>query len=461
MNLTIISSYPDEITVSQLKKRAEEMGVTAQVKTISLESIATGAIHEVLTENVLWRQSAIGPSGLSIGRGLLNGRVAINSGLYIMPETANKFFQQQFLRNSPLARYAIPTFYANNIDHLAQLVRKGYLTFPLVSKPVTGTSGIGVEYLESLEEAQEKIKQWSGQVFQSYIENDGEWRVFVVGGAAIGAMRKVAAEGEMFNYVPSGAHISSEEDWEVKSALYKIATEVTSLFHLELNGVDIVRDKHTGKFYIFEVNSSPGWQNGFDRVTGVDVPREIIQWFIDKNALLSTTEPYKTIESYLTSRKPSLSPGENSILMSILSPYSSAVQRENPSYLSHFSPVEAIEMHRRSSPLSQSEGVVDKLIKSNNDPALYEQVDNTLASHYFDLNINEKLQACYLMRLQNKLSRYEQLTIQEAEKNVSWAGNFIMGYSDTSTTGMEYTHSLNDCYFATALYCALQYMRNY
>lgn len=300
LHLSIVSSNPDETTVAQFKKKADQLGINSRIVDITLDDIATGKADEKLGNAVLWRLSSLGPSGNGAGWELLKGRISVNTGLYIMPEIGNKYFQQQIIQYSDLQEFAIPTFYVGSYQKLALLIDQELLSYPVVLKPVHGSSAQGVTYIEDDQQARAHT-QWDGFVAESYIENDGEWRVFVVGGVATGAMKKVAAPGRKFNLVSPGAQISSEKDDVTRDRLYDIATKVASLFHTELNGVDIVRDKQTGEYKIFEVNVSPGWQNKFDITTGEDIPARVLEWFSERFSAASSLTG-QLISSYMVRR---------------------------------------------------------------------------------------------------------------------------------------------------------------
>ncbi|GEM_PF-4427786 len=324
MHVTIVSSRRDEVTVAQFKEKADALGIGASVEPVTLDDIASGRANEMLGNCVLWRLSSLGPSGNGAGYGLMDGRISINSALYVMPEIGNKYFQQQVLLHSPLSAYAVPTYYTGSYEKLEELINAGLLEYPVIIKPVHGASSRGVVHLK--DEAQARTHQdWGGYIAEPYIENRGEWRVFVVGGVATGAMKKVAAPGKKINHVEPGALVHAEVDEMVRDELYDIATRVSSLFHMELNGVDIVRDRRTGKLYILEVNVSPGWQNRFDRTTGEDIPARVFEWF-DERFTKDEHGLAVAIHRYLTRRSYRLPLIDEFILIDILHDYSPAIK---------------------------------------------------------------------------------------------------------------------------------------
>jgi len=412
MKLTIVSSRPDETTVAQFKAKADELGIAASVIPITQADIATKDILHKLGDCVLWRLSALGPAGNAAGYGFMEGRISINSGLYVMPEIASKFFQQQLLSHSALSEYSIPTFYANNFEELNAFVERGLLSYPMVGKPVNGTSGAGVALIHTVEEAKTRTV-WGGYIYEPYIANDGEWRVFVVGGVATGAMKKIAEEGKDFNFVTSGAKIHSEEDPETRDTLYDLATKAASLFHLELTGVDIVKDRNTGRFYIFEVNTSPGWQNGFDRVTGENIPTEVMNWFSERFAA-KTQSMQSSVKTYLLNRVKRLPGRDQALLHSILS---GEWQEEG---------AEPLETRER-----------------------------LIRGVFFKTSLEEKLAFAYAACRAEYATDLKETILQEAENSISWAGNFLVDASTQTTTGATTTHTLLQNYRASALYCAI------
>lgn len=311
--LTIIHTGKPERTLDEFVDTAQHIGVNVEVVRITDDLIASGAVEE-LGQGILWRLSNIDIGGVAAFYSAIGDKETINPALYKFPQLADKFFQQNMLLYSSLRDYHINTLRVNGAWPAKKYVEAGELSFPFVAKPARGFSGNGVKLVNTPEDL---ASIGNSFVAQPYIPNDGEWRVFVVGGVGIGAMRKVAGEGKPFNFVTSDAHIYNEEDPTVLSELNKIACRAASFFSLGCTGVDIVRNYETNEYKIFEVNLAPGWQNGWDTVTGESVPKEVISWYQERWDL-DPAQPVAAFRKYLNNRITRLTPGTQEKVTGIL-----------------------------------------------------------------------------------------------------------------------------------------------
>ncbi|MDR3297772.1 MAG: hypothetical protein LBT19_00090 [Candidatus Nomurabacteria bacterium] len=339
--LTIIHTGKPERTLDELVDYGERMGINVEVVRISDDLIASGAIEE-FGDGILWRLSDIDIGGAAAFYSAIEDKETINPALYKFPQLADKFFQQSMLRYSSLRNHYIDTLRVNGAWPAKKYVEAGKLRYPFVVKPARGYSGNGVKLIKSPADLASISNNF---VAQSYVPNTGEWRVFVVGGVGIGAMRKVAADGQPFNFVTSDAHIFCEDDPEVLSELNKIACRAASFFSLGCTGVDIVRNKNTGEYKIFEVNLSPGWQNGWDTVTGESVPKEVMSWYQERWNL-DPNNSIDALRNYLNNRITRLTPNTQEKVKAIMSGNLSEDVKNNLS--EHKA---KIELHHKISPL--------------------------------------------------------------------------------------------------------------
>ena len=154
-------------------------------------------------------------------------------------------------------------------------------TYPLILKPVSGSYGKGIflceniDQLTDLAEMMEFFKDPNVNVIiQEFVSGSRgkDVRVLVVGGRPIGAMLRTAAEGKFKANYTTGGQI---ELFELNQAIEQLSVECAKLLELEIAGVDILFD---GDHYrICEVNSSPGF-NGFEKATGINIPKEIFNY---------------------------------------------------------------------------------------------------------------------------------------------------------------------------------------
>ncbi|MDR2063353.1 MAG: ATP-grasp domain-containing protein [Candidatus Nomurabacteria bacterium] len=313
MKLTIIHTGKPERTLDELVRCGENFGFAVEVLKITKDIIQFNQIDEKIGDAVLWRLSDIGFDGVAIFQPTLIDKITINPAMSVFPETASKFFQQGVLLYSDLSDYHVDTFVIANKDDVKKYISIGKLKYPVVVKPSRGASSKGLGFIKNAEELEMAVV--SGLV-QPYIESDAEWRVFVVGGVSIGAMRKVARQDQVFNS-SEGAIFSKEEDETTLQEINKLACRASSLFLSGCNGVDIIREKQSGKYKILEVNLAPGWQNGWDRVTGEDVPREVMQWYLERYEMRKMPL-HEAIERYLRGRLGRLTKGKQADILGIL-----------------------------------------------------------------------------------------------------------------------------------------------
>lgn len=149
--------------------------------------------------------------------------------------------------------------------------------YPLITKPFEGTQGSGLMLFETpltmksaLTAFWDMGKNFIAQEFSP--EASGrDIRVLVVGGSVIGAMERVAAEGDFRANLHRGGHArairASEE-------IAEIAVRATSALGLGISGVDLLR--LGGELVVLEVNPSPGFE-GFEQATRLDVARVMIK----------------------------------------------------------------------------------------------------------------------------------------------------------------------------------------
>lgn len=142
---------------------------------------------------------------------------------------------------------------------------------PLVIKLLEGTQGKGVVLAETRKAAESVINAFKSLhaniLVQEFIkEAQGcDIRCFVVDGKVVGAIERVAAEGEFRANLHLGG---SARAVKITPQERKMAVKAAKTMGLLVAGVDIIRSKSGPK--VLEINSSPGLQ-GIEEVTGKDI----------------------------------------------------------------------------------------------------------------------------------------------------------------------------------------------
>jgi len=150
--------------------------------------------------------------------------------------------------------------------------------YPLIIKPISGTMGKGIYKAKSRTGALKifRKKELQGLLIQRDLEIKNDLRIFVVGNKCLGAMKRIAPEGDFRSNVAVGA---TTEKFELTKDLEDLAVKAARAMGYEICGVDVMFKDH--KPYILEVNRTPQFR-GFMKTFKISVPEEILRFAISK-----------------------------------------------------------------------------------------------------------------------------------------------------------------------------------
>jgi RimK family alpha-L-glutamate ligase len=145
-----------------------------------------------------------------------------------------------------------------------------------IIKPIFGSLGHGMVRVSEPEVARRIVRslEQTRTVFyvQRAIDHGGrDIRVFVVGGAVLGAIERHAPEGEWRTNVAIGG---APKPFELPEAWAQVAVRAAAAVGADYAGVDLLPSRD-GQVFVLEVNGIPGWE-GFQKATGVDVAAAIV-----------------------------------------------------------------------------------------------------------------------------------------------------------------------------------------
>lgn len=151
---------------------------------------------------------------------------------------------------------------------------------PLVLKPLFGSQGQGVRKLTAVDSLPVPMQQFIDGVYylQAFIRCAGEshdYRVFVVNGKAIAAMKRTGAG--WVNNVAVGGRC---EPVNLGDRMADLAVRAAAAVNIDYCGVDIV-EAYDGELYVLEVNSIPAWR-GLQSVTDVNIAEVLVRDFLEK-----------------------------------------------------------------------------------------------------------------------------------------------------------------------------------
>jgi ribosomal protein S6--L-glutamate ligase len=149
---------------------------------------------------------------------------------------------------------------------------------PLIIKLLEGTQGLGVVLAENDKAAESVLEAFHGLkarvIVQEFIKEamGADIRVFVVGGAVVGAMKRQAKEGEFRSNLHRGG---TAELIELTDEEETMAIKAAKAMGLGVAGVDLLQSARGP--LILEVNSSPGLE-GIEKATGQNIAGKIIKY---------------------------------------------------------------------------------------------------------------------------------------------------------------------------------------
>lgn len=139
---------------------------------------------------------------------------------------------------------------------------------PLVSKPLFGSQGNGICLVRcgaDLPDADSVDNVWYLQRFVGErLDTATDFRVFVVDGVAVAAMRR-SAPGLLANVAQGGQCHAAVAEGELK----RLAEGAVASLQMAYAGVDLMRDAG-GNWWLIEVNSIPAWR-GLQGVSPIDI----------------------------------------------------------------------------------------------------------------------------------------------------------------------------------------------
>ena len=201
--------------------------------------------------------------------------IPVTTSAFGLVHSRDKFRAGQFLASKGIAVPKTLSFASQrNIDDAI----RGVGGYPFILKNLKGTQGKAVFLINDVDKAHRKLGKYIRKrkpfLIQEFIKESkgSDLRCFVVGGKIVGAMRRVAANGEFRANIHAGGR---GEAVKLTNEECEMAINAAQLLQLPIAGVDILRsDKGP---LLLEVNSSPGLQ-GIEKATGNNIAAEIIRY---------------------------------------------------------------------------------------------------------------------------------------------------------------------------------------
>lgn len=155
-----------------------------------------------------------------------------------------------------------PRTYAQwNGSDLSRFVIERQLEFPLIVKASMGTMGADNHLVHTVGELEAVLHDTKEPfVVQEMVENDGDYRVLLLGGAQPFVFWRPRIEGSHLSNTSKGS--VPDKSVSLDARALEIARRVQSIVKRTVVGVDIMQNKQSGAWVVLEANTNPALATG-------------------------------------------------------------------------------------------------------------------------------------------------------------------------------------------------------
>ncbi len=287
IDLLIFTGHPKAYAIKRLFEEAKRLGLKSEVvyygdldfsvKTGKVEVILKGQrlpVPEIAIFRTPGLHAKFGPQKGFLRRLFVHQGVRVlNQERFLSRERTDKI--NQYFKMAEANLPIVPSRIFGSAKELEKIT-----DYPVIIKHLGGSQGRNVFKVGSLDEAQRiftETQHVSDFLVQPFLPGGKDIRVIVLGGRALGAMRRVAQRGEFLTNFSVGGRVENydlSEDPEAKA----LAEKVANLFKVDYTGVDLMKDDQ-GNWLILEINNSAQFE-GFEKATGINVAKAIVEYLL-------------------------------------------------------------------------------------------------------------------------------------------------------------------------------------
>ncbi|PSL31680.1 carbamoyl-phosphate synthase large subunit [Planomicrobium soli] len=195
-----------------------------------------------------------------------HGITPIISSLPMVELSFNKYAMHRFLIERGLP--SVPTFY--DLEQIGAAIGKGNISFPLISKPVTGSASLGITTIKDEYEFENYRESSIQMVYQPFFK-DKEFGVDVYVDMVTGELVDLFIKEKISMRAGETDKSISIHNKEIENIVRDFVSQT------EFKGpIDIDIFEHNGKFFISEIN--PRFGGGYPHAyeCGIDFPAYIV-----------------------------------------------------------------------------------------------------------------------------------------------------------------------------------------
>ncbi|MCC7197201.1 hypothetical protein IT413_03335 [Candidatus Peregrinibacteria bacterium] len=277
MKLSIITMYPEAYESTQLRIVGERRFMDVFVGDFK-DGDDLQKRQDLLGDLVIWRTSRLPNEDLDILNSLLIGKKVLNQAVIQNRQLRAKNYQQRLVQTQTSVPI-IPTFTFESVEDLNAALESGKIVYPFIAKPLRSGKAKGVRLIRN--EADFDFVDFHKLLFQPYIRNNGDYRVLMLGGKMLGAMKRVAAQGSIVNNISMGGTPTAVRDEKILGKLSDYGVQIAKATGLDFFGLDIIEEAGTGDLRFMEINVAPEW-GAFEKVHQIAVADVLLYWLTDR-----------------------------------------------------------------------------------------------------------------------------------------------------------------------------------
>lgn len=170
------------------------------------------------------------------------------------PEIENKLYQTTAMNLGGIPQIETVIARCDQVK-AGELIKK--LKLPIVSKIVDGSQGKGIEKHDTKESLEKFLKKHDEDtmIFQAFVPNDGDYRVFFLKNKLIYTIKRQAQDKKEFRHNVS---LGGKQEYSTLPAEAKaLADKVCKTMGFDVTGVDLIQNSKTGKWFVMEINAAP------------------------------------------------------------------------------------------------------------------------------------------------------------------------------------------------------------
>lgn len=265
--------YPEAYESTQLRIVAERRSMEVFVGDFK-DGTDLNSRKDVLGDLVVWRTSRLLNEDLDTLKNFLAGKKVLNKAVIENRQLRAKNYQQRLVQDKTSVPI-IPTFIFESFEGLEKALESGMLSYPFIVKPLSSGKAKGVRLIN--EKSEIDFEDYGKILFQPYIQNNGDYRVLMLGGEMLGAYKRVGAKGSVVNNISKGGTPVAIHDVELLNQLEDFGVQIAKATGLDFFGLDVIEDSGNGGLHFMEINVAPEWA-GFEKIHQVVVADILLYW---------------------------------------------------------------------------------------------------------------------------------------------------------------------------------------